>query len=213
MKRLSYILFLGFFISYGAAMGQDQEIRLGTLHLSKKEAKNFRSSRDSSIRLVIDTLIMEDKSSLRFNGKKDVDIEVQHAFIGENAYISGVGSQNNASNFTIDIGFEKLGSLSILARGIDATNGTKTFPNGDGGNVTLTYNPAMIVPQTQDKKDQHYLQVDVNPGGLHVTPSSEVGLLYSRIAQAPRGLRGLPQGQVYSGSAGQEGKVEIKPKE
>lgn len=213
MKRLSYIILLGFIIGSAFVNAQEQEVRLGTLHLSQKETKNFRTPRDSSIRLIIDTLIMEDKSSLRFFGKKEVDIEVQHAFIGENTHISGVGSQNNASNFKVDIGFEELGSLSILARGIDAINGTKTFPNGDGGNVVLTYNPSMITPQTQDKKGQHYLHVDISPGGLHVTPSSEVSLLYSRIAQAPSGLRGLPQGQVYSGSAGQEGKVEIKAKE
>lgn len=213
MKKLSFIILFSFIMTCGLASAQEQEVRLGTLHLSQKETKKFRTPRDSSIRLVIDTLIMEDKSSLRFFGKKEVNIEVQHAFIGENTYISGVGSQNNASHFKMDIGFEKLGSLSILAKGIDAINGTKTFPNGDGGNVTLTYNPSMIVPQTQDKKGQHYLHVDTSPGGLHVTPSSEIGLLYSRIAQAPSGLRGLPQGQVYSGSAGKEGKVEIKAKE
>ncbi|HLQ98750.1 MAG TPA: hypothetical protein VK102_00115 [Sphingobacterium sp.] len=211
--RAYIVYFILLLLGGNVAKSQTQEMHFDVLHLTKKEKKTFHSRRDSSISLEIDTLIMEDKSSLRFFGKKDVKIKAKHAIIGNKVYITGTGKENNASNFNIDIGFEKLGSLSVLANGQDALNGTKTFSNGDGGKVLLTYNPDKIIPQSNNKKEKHYLFVDVSPGGLHVTPSSEVGQLYDRIAQAPSGLRGLPQGQVYSGSPGKEGKVEIKAKE
>lgn len=179
----------------------------------KKKKKQVFASRDSSSIIYIDTLIMADKSSLQFFGKKDVELHVKHAELGDQVFISGQGGQNNASNFDIHINFQKLGSLYVIARGKDAMNGTKTFPNGDAGNVILVYNTEGIVPQTTDKKAQNYVKVDVSPGGLHVTASSDLNNIYSMVARAPRGLRGIPQGQIYSGSPGKEGKAVIKSNE
>lgn len=193
------------------AFGQTSEIHLGKLVLNKKEKKIF-NDRDSSTVVYIDTLIMKDKSSLQFYGKKDVKLIVKHAEIGDRAFISGMGAQNNASNFDVDINFKKLGSLYVIARGQDANNGMRTYPNGDAGNVTLVYDPTGITPQKEDKKQKNYLYVDVTPGGLHVIPNSEISNIYSRIAMSSPGLRGLPQGQIYSGSPGKEGKVIIKSK-
>lgn len=190
------------------AIGQTNELRFEKLVLNKKEKKIF-NDRDSSTVIYIDTLIMKDKSSLQFYGKKDVKLVVKHAEIGDRAFISGQGAQNNASDFDIDINFAKLGSLYVIARGQDANNGTRTYPNGDAGNVNLVYEPTGITPQTENKKQKNYLFVDVSPGGLHVTPSSEISNIYSRIATSSPGLRGLPQGQIYSGSPGKEGKVTI----
>lgn len=193
------------------AIGQTNEQHLGKLILNKKEKKIF-NDRDSSSTIYIDTLIMKDRSSLQFYGKKDVKLVVKHAEIGDKTFISGQGAQNNASNFDIDINFAKLGSLYVIARGQDANNGMRTDPNGDAGNVTLLYEPTGTIPQTTNKKQKGYLFVDVNPGGLRVTPSSEISNIYSRIAMSSPGLRGLPQGQIYSGSPGKEGKVTIKSK-
>ncbi|ERJ59469.1 hypothetical protein [Sphingobacterium paucimobilis] len=190
------------------AIGQTNELRFEKLVLNKKEKKIF-NDRDSSTVIYIDTLIMKDRSSLQFYGKKDVKLVVKHAEIGDRAFISGQGAQNNASDFDIDINFAKLGSLYVIARGQDANNGTRTYPNGDAGNVNLVYEPTGITPQTENKKQKNYLFVDVSPGGLHVTPSSEISNIYSRIATSSPGLRGLPQGQIYSGSPGKEGKVTI----
>ncbi|NGF57031.1 hypothetical protein G5B35_18020 [Parapusillimonas sp. SGNA-6] len=191
--------------------GQTNTQHFDKLVLKKKEKKMF-SDRDSSSVVYIDTLIMKDKSSLQFFGKKDVKLVVKHAEIDNQAMIMGQGGQNNGSNFDIAVNFQKLGSLYIIARGQDAMNGTKTFPNGDAGNVTLTYDSAGITPQSTDKKAKNYVLTDVTPGGLHVTPSAELNNIYGMIARAPQGLRGLPQGQIYSGSPGKEGKVVIKGK-
>src|SRR5690606_30620028 len=117
------------------------------LVLKKKEKKVF-SDRDSSSVIHIDTLIMKDKSSLQFFGKKEVQIVVNYAEIGNQAMIVGQAGQNNGSNFDIEANFQQLGSLYIIARGRDAMNGTKTFPNGDAGNITLTYDPKGVTLQT-----------------------------------------------------------------
>ena len=191
--------------------GQTNTQHFDKLVLKKKEKKMF-SDRDSSSVVYIDTLIMKDKSSLQFFGKKDVKLVVKHSEIDNQTMIMGQGGQNNGSNFDIAVNFQKLGSLYIIARGQDAMNGTKTFPNGDAGNVTLTYDSAGIVPQSTDRKAKNYVLTDVTPGGLHVTPSAELNNIYGMIARAPQGLRGLPQGQIYSGSPGKEGKVVIKGK-
>jgi len=191
--------------------GQTNTQHFDKLVLKKKEKKMF-SDRDSSSVVYIDTLIMKDKSSLQLFGKKDVKLVVKHSEIDNQTMIMGQGGQNNGSNFDIAVNFQKLGSLYIIARGQDAMNGTKTFPNGDAGNVTLTYDSAGIVPQSTDRKAKNYVLTDVTPGGLHVTPSAELNNIYGMIARAPQGLRGLPQGQIYSGSPGKEGKVVIKGK-
>ncbi len=208
-KRLVLSLLVCFLA--GALPAQTATQHFDKLVLKKKEKKVF-SDRDSSNVIHIDTLIMKDKSSLQFFGKKEVTIRVNYAEIGDQVMIVGQAGQNNGSNFDIKANFQKLGSLYIIARGRDAMNGTKTFPNGDAGNITLTYDPKGVTPQTSDKKAKNYLLADVTPGGLHVTPTAELSNIYSMIARAPQGLRGLPQGQIYSGSPGKEGVVVIKSK-
>lgn len=190
--------------SFGQSTQHIQKLELG-----KKEKKMFNRG-DSSMIIKIDTLIMKDKSKLEFFAKKDVKLEIGYAEIGNNVLITGQDSKNNATNFDIQANFKQLGSLFIIARGIDAFNGTKTFPNGDGGIVTLAYDSQGVAPQTSDKKGKNFVFIDVRPGGLSVNPSSEVRQIYSRIAMSPGGLRGLPQGQIYSGSPGKDGKSEIK---
>lgn len=208
-KKLGLITFL--IALYSLTIGQTADIHISKLELNKKEKKVF-NDRDSSTVIYIDTLIMKDRSSLQFYGKKDVKLVVKHAEIGDRAFISGQAGRNNASNFDIDINFKKLGSLYVIARGQDANNGMRTDPNGDAGIVNLVYDPSGIAPQTENKKQKNYLFVDITPGGLHVTPSSEITNIYSRIATSAPGLRGLPQGQIYSGSPGKEGKVTIRSK-
>ncbi|MCA5006552.1 hypothetical protein [Sphingobacterium bovistauri] len=198
-------------ISLGNVNAQTNEIKISKLILNKKEKKVF-SSRDSSAHIYIDTLIMNDRSSLQFFGKKDVKISVGYAEIGHRVFISGIAGKNNASNFDLDFNFGKLGSLYIVARGQDANNGMKTDPNGDAGNINLVYNAQSVVPQTEDKKGKNYLHTDVNPGGLRVIPTSDLRNIYDQIKRSAPGLRGVPQGQIYSGSIGKEGKVTISSK-
>ena len=211
MKMKIWIVTILACIASCTVSAQTEHQHFDKIVLKKKKKKVF-SDRDSSSIVYIDTLIMRDKSSLQFFGKKDVKLVIGYAEIDNQAVIMGQGGQNNGSNFDIDVNFQKLGSLYIIARGQDAMNGTKTFPNGDAGNITLTYSSSGIAPQRTDKKAKNYLVADVAPGGLHVTPSAELNNIYGMIARAPQGLRGLPQGQIYSGSPGKEGKVSIQPK-
>ena len=196
------------FLTSTAVMAQTEDQHFGKVELAKKK-KMYFNNRDSSATVYIDTLILKDGASLQFMGKKDVKLVVKHAEIGKKAFISGIAGRNNASNFDISMDIKKLGSLYIVASGRDALNGTKTDPNGDGGKVKFTYAAAGIAPQTTDKKGKNYLFVDVSAGGRMLNPTADLGLIYSRINMASAGLRGLPQGQIYSGSPGIEGKVEI----
>ncbi|MFD1770090.1 hypothetical protein [Sphingobacterium suaedae] len=196
------------FIS-GHGIAQSTEQHIPKLELRKKEKKHF-NNRDSSAVIYIDTLIMKDKSSLQFFGKKNVKLIVNYAEIGNRAFISGIGRQNNASNFDIEMHLVKLGSLYVVARGQDAMNGTKTFPNGDGGHVRFAYSG--ITPQTSDKKGPNYLYIDVSAGGRTTNPTSDLNQIYSRIATSAPGLRGVPQGQIYSGSPGKDGEIVLKQK-
>ncbi|MGO1671131.1 MAG: hypothetical protein ACTHZ1_04435 [Sphingobacterium sp.] len=208
---MKYILTVIIALAILNAQGQQVE-HIQRLELNRKDKEVFNKG-DSSMVLRIDTLIMKDRAKLEFFAKKDVKLVVGYAEIGENVIIIGQDSKNNATNFDIDINFQELESLHIIARGIDAFNGTKTHPNGDGGEVNLRYNPRGITPQREDKKSKHYIFVDVKPGGLRVNPSSEINQIYGRISLSSPGLRGLPQGQIYSGSPGKEGQVTIEPKD
>lgn len=207
--KLNKIITLAFAAYSLSSFSQVKEQHIAKLVVDKKDKEIF-NNRDSSIVLYIDTLIMRDRASLQFFGKKDVKLVVQHAELGKRVFISGIGAQNNASNFDIQINFQKLGSLYVIARGQDAMNGTRTYDNGDGGNVTLRYNSESIKPQSTDKKSENYLFVDVSAGGRTVNPTSDLNQIYSRIAISAPGLRGVPQGQIYSGSLGREGKATIE---
>lgn len=211
MKIKSIFLALSFGMSTASLTAQTTVQHIDKLVLKKKK-KHIFAKRDSSATIHIDTLIMADRSSLQFFGKNDVTLRVKYAEIGDKAFFMGQAGQNNASDFDIDINFGKLGSLYIVARGRDAVNGTKTFPNGNAGHVRLLYDPSGIVPQTTDKDAIHYIKADVSAGGQNNTPTSDLNNIYDMIARAPRGLRGLPQGQIYSGSPGKDGTVTIESK-
>lgn len=191
---------------------QVETLYLKKLVVDKKQKKTFQG-RDSLLTVVIDTLIMKDKSTLQFLGKKDVTLVIKHADLGKDVVFFGQGLKNNGTNFNIDIDFNKLASLYVLAPGQNAMNGTKTFPNGDGGNVLINYTSNGFEPQTTNKKDKHYIHIDNTEGGLNISPSSDVNLIYSRIALSGPGLRGLPQGQIYSGSPGKKGSSTITKKD
>lgn len=183
-------------------------IKLGRLEIGRKDKEVFRS-RDSTLVLYIDTLIMKDRSSLHFYGKKKVTLHIRHAEIGDRAYLTGISNANNASNFDITIKFGKLGSLYVMANGLDAMNGTRTDPNGDGGDVILRYLDTGIIPQQENRRKPHYLHVDASGGGRHINPTADIQRIYSQIINSRFGLRGLPRGLVYSGSMGRDGDVEV----
>jgi len=208
MKYL--IVFLVSFFAVDIALAQSDSVQyISRLEIKKKKSVNI-SRGDSSITLVIDTLIMNDRSRLEFYGKKNVVLKVKHAIIPKRAYISGTDGKNNASNLDITMRFDELGSLFVLAGGRDAQNGTRTFANGNGGKVVFNYAGDGIVPQQEDKNQEHYLVIDTKAGGYSVNARSDLYNIYSRIGGGSRPLGQLPQGQVYSGSPGIDGKSEVK---
>lgn len=199
-----------------AAFAQEAD----TIHISKleiqKKKKEVFSGRDSSLVVYIDTLIMKNRSQLVFFGKKDVQLHVRHANIGKRAYIYGTDGKNNGTDFDINVRFEELGALYVLAGGQDANNnGSRTHPNGDGGDVNLAYDNDGIIPQTEDKKSANYLHIDTRAGGYRVNAQSELRNIYSMInhGTAGRPLGNLSQGMVYSGSPGRDGEVTLEAKE
>jgi len=215
-KRIwAILLFLGCYIGSAVAMQQDDSVQhVHKLEIGKRKREVFSvHNRDSVLVLNIDTLIMKNKASLSFYGNKKVTLNVKHAEIPDIAYIMGTDSKNNGSDMQIDIRFEQLGALYVLAGGQDANNGTRTFPNGDGGNVVLRYNKSGITPQQEDKDKPNYLRIDTKAGGYRVNPQSDLYNVYSQIRMGIRSgngrLGGVPQGQIYSGSPGKDGKSEV----
>jgi len=204
------IVFVLSFFVVDIVLAQNDSIQhISRLEIKKKKRTNITSA-DSSVTLIIDTLIMNDRAHLEFYGKKKVNLKVKHAIIPKRAYISGSDGKNNAADFDITIRFEELGNLYVLAGGRDANNGSKTFPNGNGGKVSFNYIADGIKPQQEDKKQNHYLEIDTRAGGYSVNAHSELYTIYSQIGRGSRPLGQLPQGQVYSGSPGIDGKSEIK---
>lgn len=214
MKLLIALLILATFS--GAALAQQAD----TIHVTKLEINNKKketfSGKDSSLVVHIDTLVMKDRSQLVFFGKKDVTLHVGHAAIEKRAYIFGTDGKNNGTDFEIDMRFDQLGALYVLAGGLDANNnGSRTHPNGDGGNVNFTYDDDGIVPQTNDKKSPHYLHIDTRAGGYRVNPQNDLRNIYSLINRGTPGrpLGNLAQGRVYSGSPGRDGESTVKARE
>src|SRR5690606_37492357 len=144
-----------------------------------------------------------------FYGKKNVKLTIGYAEIGNKATFYGTDGKNNGANFDINANFQALGSLYIIAKGDDAFNGRKSFPNGNGGKVKVTLATGSIKPQVTDKKATNYIYGDVAAGGKAVNANTHLRNIYDRIKTAPTGLRGLPQGQIYSGSPGNEGTFEL----
>ncbi len=197
-----------------SAIGQEQErntVHLTKLEIGKRDNETFARG-DSTLTVYIDTLIMADRSSIRFVGKKAVNLVVKHADIGKGASIFGNDGKNNGTDFDIDIRFDELGSLFVLAGGMDANNGFRTHPNGNGGDVTLRYDEAGIAPQSENRRDRHYVAIDTRAGGYRNNPQSEIRNIYGRINPSiiGRPLAALPQGMIYSGTPGRGGKVVIE---
>lgn len=195
---------------------QAQKTKENTLYLSNLQIKKGKKQvfdepfKDSILYVEIDTLQMADKSSLQFYGFKEVHLQVNHAVLGKNTYISGIFKENHASDFNLKFHLHKLGSLYVIAQGKDANNGFRTFANGDGGDVVFLYSQSGIIPQTQKRKDRNFLGIQNEGGGKAINPNAEVGRILSQIGTSGARMGGLPQGQVYSGSAGLDGKTRIE---
>lgn len=210
MRNRLAILFSCSIISLNA-IGQDSIRHISTLVIDKKGKEVF-AGRDSTLTLHIDTLIMHDRAQLMFLGKKQVTLTADYVEMPKRAYIFGTDGKNNGADFDIDMRFNVLGALYVLAGGQDAlNNGSRTHPNGDGGTVNFVYRKTGITPQTEDRKAPHYLRIDTRAGGYSGTPQHELRNIYGliRSGSAGRPLGRLSQGTVYSGSPGTDGESHV----
>lgn len=213
MKTVFFLVF-AMLLGSSAIAHQDSVKHIGKLEIDKKKRELFTGG-DSTLSLHIDTLVMHDRAQLVFLNKKKVNITISHAVIENRAYIFGTDGKNNGTDFDLDVKFEKLGTLYILAGGRDAHNsGVRTYPNGDGGTVRLRYDKTGTHPQTADSKAPNYLRIDTRAGGYHVNPQNDLRNIYGLINSGPIGrpLGRLSQGVVYSGSPGTDGESSIKAK-
>lgn len=208
--RYFVFLIINLFLVSAVVAQSTPVIHISKLEIKKKKRENIGNA-DSIQHVVIDTLIMHDKAHLQFYGKTDVTLEVRHAIIPKKAYISATDGKNNGADMNITVRFDELGSLFVLAGGRDANNGSRTFPNGDGGKVVFNYLDDGVVPQLVEEKDEGYLRIDTQAGGYAVNARSDLYNIYSRIGGGSRPLGQLPQGQVYSGSSGIDGSSEVNP--
>jgi len=210
------VALLSALVCYSAiAQEKTDTLHIAKLEINRKDKKVF-GGKDSSLVIRIDTLIMKDRSQLVFYGKKDVKLDVSHAEIDQRAYLFGTDGRNNGTDFDLTVRFEKLGALYVLAGGQDANNnGSRTYPNGNGGDVNFTYDSTGITPQTDDKKSPHYLHIDTRAGGYRVNPQNDLRNIYSLFGMGTSGrpLGNLSQGTVYSGSPGKDGERVVKAKE
>src|SRR5690606_40460806 len=65
-----------------------------------------------------------------------------------------------------------------------------------------------IAPQQESSKEDHYLEIATKGGGLVGNAKADIDNIFSRIGSGGRPLGQLPQGQIYSGSPGKDGRSE-----
>lgn len=198
------------FFSFGQTKSTDT-IRIGKLVIDSKKTHYFERG-DSTTAIIIDTLVMKDRASLFFVGKKKVAATVNHAAIGKNCVLTGNDGKNNGTNLDININFTQLGGLYVDVSGLEARIANRNFDNGNGGKVTLNFLSSGQKPQLTDKNKPNYLSITNKGGGYTINPQTDIAVLLQQMRTgAPGRMGGLPNGRVFSGNIGREGTTAINP--
>ncbi|MBC8053393.1 MAG: hypothetical protein H7Y13_10040 [Sphingobacteriaceae bacterium] len=210
MKRI-LLYFMLFLPLFSLAQSNSSIIKIGKLVLEGRKSFYF-SKGDSSASLIIDTLIMKDKSKLFFTNKKKINLVVNHAQIGKDCVIFGTDGKNNGTDLNLSMNFIALKSLYINVSGEEAKIANRHFDNGNGGQVVLNYVSGGKKPQTTDKRGAGYVSISNKAGGNLVNPQTDMAVIMDRLRNgtAGRPLGQFPQGRVYSGNMGRDGKATIK---
>lgn len=168
---------------------------------------------DSVAAFIIDTLIMKDKAKLFLVNKKQASLVIHHAVIGKDCLVEGNDGKNNGTNLHLAANFVQLRSLSIDVSGEDARMANRHYDNGNGGQVVVSYLASGKKPQTSDKRQSQYLAISNKGGGHLVNPQGDIRVLMDQLRNGYPGrpLAQLPQGRVYSGGIGADGKATVKP--
>lgn len=212
MKRLLVFALALFCLPAFAQKPGDRNVqKIEKLVLKKRQKYTFQG-RDSMATIVIDTLIMADRSSLLFPGKKELKLVLNYASIGEECLLSGNDGKNNGTSLTLSANFAKLKHLVIDVPGLDAKMSNRKYDNGDGGKVTLNYLAGGIKPQLSDPNKEGYIEINTRAGGYLTNAQTDLYAVYSRLNSGVPGrpLSQLPNGRVFSGGLGRDGKASVK---
>ena len=212
MKRLVILMgFLAPFLASSQTKLKPKVIEIRKLVIDKRDSYEF-SSRDSSVSIFIDTLVMRPNAKIRFLNKKDVTMLVRHAVIEKGAWIGGSDGKNNGTNIKLDINFSSLKNLTINVAGQDAKSANRKFDNGNGGNVAINYLSSGVIPQIQTPKQSAYIGIDNRGGGYRTNPQSDLAVIFGQIRSGSPGrpLGQLSNGRVYSGGYGSDGKTTVQ---
>ena len=210
IKRLlfSFVLLVSM-ASITEAQIKEPALKIEKLVLKKNQKYTF-GGKDSVVSINIDTLVMNDKSSIIFFNKKDVNLLIKHFVIGKNCLITGTDGKNNGTNLTLSAGFAEMKKLIVDVSGQDAKLANRKYPNGNGGKVAVNYLASGVKPSLSDGSAGN-LEIRNRAGGYRTNAQSDLYVVYSRIRSGSPGrpLSQLPQGQVYSGNIGLDGKVDV----
>lgn len=212
MKRL--VLLMGLLTPFLVSSQTKQKpkvIEIKKLVIDKRDSYEL-SSKDSSVSIFIDTLVMRPDSKIKFFNKKDVTMVVRHAIIDKGAWMGGSDGKNNGTNLKLDINFFSLKDLSINVSGQDAKSANRKFDNGNGGDVVINYLSSGVSPQIQTAKQSAYIEVNNRGGGYRTNPQYDLAVIFGQIRSGSPGrpLGQLANGRVYSGGYGSDGKTSIQ---
>lgn len=212
MKRLVLLMgLLAPFLASSQTKLKPKVIEIKKLVIDKRDSYEF-DSRDSSVSIFIDTLVMRPDAKIKFFNKKDVTMLVRNAIIDKGAWMGGSDGKNNGTNLKLGIKFLSLKNLTIDVSGQDAKSANRKFDNGNGGNVSIDYLSSGVVPQIQTSKQSAYIEVNNRGGGYRTNPQYDLAVIFGQIRSGSPGrpLGQLANGRVYSGGYGSEGKTTIQ---
>lgn len=185
--------------------------KIDKLSLKKRQKYTFQG-RDSLATIVIDTLVMGDRASIAFPGKKALNLIIKYASIGQGCVFIGDDGKNNGTNLTLSANFARLKSLAIEVPGLDAKMSNRKYDNGDGGKVEINYLAGGVKPQMADPAKEGYIEVNTRAGGYLTNAQTDLYAVYSRLNSGVPGrpLSQLPNGRVFSGGLGRAGKADLQ---
>lgn len=177
-------------------------------------AKGVHIIKDSTLKeLILDSLVLNKKSSLIIKNSKDFVIKAKHIILEDKTSISAHDGKNNGTNLKINGKFVKIGKSVIDVSGLNYVFGDEKYSNGNGGNIEIYYEATGLKPQSENSKNKNYVEVLYNGAVSSVNPQSEIQNIWYRIghsAGSGRALSGLPRGKIFDAGVGKNGSLNIQ---
>ena len=124
--------------------------------------------------ILVDTLVMQDNSTVYFKPEEDSKLIAKVAYIGKNCVISAMGiTGQDGGNLDLKLHFETLGSLVIDTRGADG------IPGIDGNDKTFSQDNSQVI------RNEAGQIVSISPG--NITTLDMPGTLGSRGSNGGNG--------------------------